>query len=183
MEKEFSKLREKAGLPYVVFHSLRHSSTTYKLKLNHGDLKATQGDTGHSQIDMITDVLGFFRTRLVWVFDIKVGKINMMSLSSNCCRASLDTRASSCSIQRWESSFAISSSEICTLSHVSPYLTPGTIHSIHKILRCAFEQAVKWEIIARNPFPHANKFCFRVVLTGFPFLVFLPICTNLITLP
>ncbi len=27
MEKEFSKLREKAGLPYVVFHSLRHSST------------------------------------------------------------------------------------------------------------------------------------------------------------
>lgn len=45
-----------AGHPYVVFHSLRHSSTTYKLKLNHGDLKATQGDTGHSQIDMITDV-------------------------------------------------------------------------------------------------------------------------------
>ena len=40
----------------IVFHSLRHSSTTYKLKLNHGDLKATQGDTGHAQIDMITDV-------------------------------------------------------------------------------------------------------------------------------
>ena len=54
--KEFSKLREKAGLPKVVFHSLRHSSTTYKLKLNHGDLKATQGDTGHAQIDMITSV-------------------------------------------------------------------------------------------------------------------------------
>ena len=27
---------------------------TYKLKLNHGDLKATQGDTGHAEIDMIT---------------------------------------------------------------------------------------------------------------------------------
>ncbi len=54
--KEFSKLREEAGLPRVVFHSLRHSSTTYKLKLNHGDLKATQGDTGHAQIDMITSV-------------------------------------------------------------------------------------------------------------------------------
>ncbi len=40
----------------VVFHSLRHSSTTYKLKLNHGDLKATQGDTGHAEIDMITSV-------------------------------------------------------------------------------------------------------------------------------
>lgn len=56
IDKEFTKLKEKAGLPYVVFHSLRHSSTTYKLKLNHGDLKATQGDTGHAQIDMITDV-------------------------------------------------------------------------------------------------------------------------------
>ena len=54
--KEFHKLREEAGLPRVVFHSLRHSSTTYKLKLNHGDLKATQGDTGHAEIDMITRV-------------------------------------------------------------------------------------------------------------------------------
>ena len=54
--KSFEKLREKAGLPKVVFHSLRHSSTTYKLKLNHGDLKATQGDTGHSQADMVTKV-------------------------------------------------------------------------------------------------------------------------------
>ena len=54
--KSFEKLREKAGLPKVVFHSLRHSSTTYKLNLNHGDLKATQGDTGHAQIDMITSV-------------------------------------------------------------------------------------------------------------------------------
>lgn len=56
MLKEFEKLREKADLPNVVFHSLRHSSTTYKLKLNHGDLKATQGDTGHAEIDMITKV-------------------------------------------------------------------------------------------------------------------------------
>lgn len=56
LEKEFAKLREEAGLPNVVFHSLRHSSTTYKLKLNRGDLKATQGDTGHAEIDMITKV-------------------------------------------------------------------------------------------------------------------------------
>ena len=54
--KEFAKLREDAGLPKVVFHSLRHSSTTYKLKLNHGDLTATQGDTGHAEIDMITSI-------------------------------------------------------------------------------------------------------------------------------
>lgn len=56
IEKEFSLLKQKAGLPNVVFHSLRHSSTTYKLKLNHGDLKATQGDTGHAEVDMITKV-------------------------------------------------------------------------------------------------------------------------------
>lgn len=52
----FQRLRERVGLPNVVFHSLRHSSTTYKLKLNGGDLKATQGDTGHAEIDMITKV-------------------------------------------------------------------------------------------------------------------------------
>ena len=43
-------------LPPVVFHSLRHTSVTYKLKLNGGDIKAVQGDSGHSQINMVTDV-------------------------------------------------------------------------------------------------------------------------------
>lgn len=52
----FKRLKRDAKLPNVVFHSLRHSSTTYKLKLNHGDLKATQGDTGHAQVDMITKI-------------------------------------------------------------------------------------------------------------------------------
>jgi integrase len=56
IEEEFLTLKQDAELPNVVFHSLRHSSTTYKLKLNHGDLKATQGDTGHAEIDMITKV-------------------------------------------------------------------------------------------------------------------------------
>lgn len=56
IEKSFNRLKEEAGLPNVVFHSLRHSSTTYKLKLNHGDIKATQGDTGHAQADMVTKV-------------------------------------------------------------------------------------------------------------------------------
>lgn len=56
IENAFNRLKKKADLPNVVFHSLRHSSTTYKLKLNHGDLKATQGDTGHAQVDMITKV-------------------------------------------------------------------------------------------------------------------------------
>lgn len=53
---QFERLKKSAGLPNVVFHSLRHSSTTYKLKLNHGDIKATQGDTGHAQASMVTEV-------------------------------------------------------------------------------------------------------------------------------
>ena len=52
----FNRLKKNYDLPDVVFHSLRHSSTTYKLKLNHGDIKATQGDTGHAQPDMVTEV-------------------------------------------------------------------------------------------------------------------------------
>ena len=31
-------------------------SVTYKLKLNGGDIKAVQGDSGHSQINMVTEV-------------------------------------------------------------------------------------------------------------------------------
>ena len=56
INQAFTKLKAEAKLPDVVFHSLRHSSATYKLKLNHGDLKATQGDTGHAEIDMLTKV-------------------------------------------------------------------------------------------------------------------------------
>lgn len=56
IRKGLKKVTEEAGLPPIVFHSLRHTSTTYKLKLNHGDIKATQGDTGHAQADMVTDL-------------------------------------------------------------------------------------------------------------------------------
>lgn len=35
-------------------------------------------------------------------------------------------------------------------------ITPSTIHDIHKVLRCAFNQAVKWEYIAKNPFLNAT---------------------------
>lgn len=52
----FRTLIEKNDLPRVVFHSLRHSSITYKLKLNGGDVKAVQGDSGHAQVKMVTDV-------------------------------------------------------------------------------------------------------------------------------
>ena len=48
---------KKEGLPDVVFHSLRHTSVTYKLKLSGGDIKAVQGDSGHAQADMVTTMI------------------------------------------------------------------------------------------------------------------------------
>ena len=56
IQTDLKKLIKEHDLPDVVFHSLRHSSITYKLKLNGGDVKAVQGDSGHSQTSMVTDV-------------------------------------------------------------------------------------------------------------------------------
>ena len=38
----------------IVFHSIRHTSATVKLRLSKGDLKAVQGDGGWSTPDMVT---------------------------------------------------------------------------------------------------------------------------------
>lgn len=56
IRSNLKKLIEKNNLPSVVFHSMRHTSVTYKLKLNGGDIKSVQGDSGHSQSKMVTDV-------------------------------------------------------------------------------------------------------------------------------
>ena len=56
ISRSFKRLIRKNNLPDVVFHSLRHSSTTYKLKLNGGDMKSMQGDTGHARLKMVSDV-------------------------------------------------------------------------------------------------------------------------------
>jgi len=53
---ELKTLIEENDLPPVVFHSFRHSSITYKLKLNGGDVKSVQGDSGHAQTKMVTDL-------------------------------------------------------------------------------------------------------------------------------
>ena len=52
----FQKLCEQNGYEKVVFHSLRHLSTGYKLKMTNGDVKSVQGDTGHAEAEMVTDV-------------------------------------------------------------------------------------------------------------------------------
>jgi len=56
IRKHFMDLIDKNDLPKVKFHSLRHTSITYKLKLSGGDIKSVQGDSGHSQVNMVTDV-------------------------------------------------------------------------------------------------------------------------------
>ena len=54
--QKMKRLIAEHNLKPVVFHSLRHSSTSIKLKLSGGDIKAVQGDTGHAQANMVTDV-------------------------------------------------------------------------------------------------------------------------------
>ena len=39
-----------------------------------------------------------------------------------------------------------------TRKAVTTYVSDKTTEKIIKLLRCAFKQAVRWEIIARNPF-------------------------------
>lgn len=58
LRTEMQKVIDAEGLPDVVFHSIRHTSVTYKLKLSGGDIKAVQGDSGHAQADMVTEVYG-----------------------------------------------------------------------------------------------------------------------------
>lgn len=56
LAKSFKELIVENDLPVVVFHSLRHLSTSLKLQYSEGDIKAVQGDTGHAQASMVTQV-------------------------------------------------------------------------------------------------------------------------------
>lgn len=56
IRQKFEALIQEHHLRRVVFHSLRHSSTSVKLRLSGGDIKSVQGDTGHAQSNMVTDV-------------------------------------------------------------------------------------------------------------------------------
>lgn len=47
----FQKVRNGGKFLYFLDRSV-----TYKLKLNGGDIKAVQGDSGHAQVNMVTDV-------------------------------------------------------------------------------------------------------------------------------
>ena len=68
----FNQLIKEHDLPKVVFHSLRHSSITYKLKLNGGDVKAVQGDSNikksgvyEVEVKLFREVRGVFKLFVV----------------------------------------------------------------------------------------------------------------------
>lgn len=56
--KWFKKWQKRSGLcfPELPVHGLRHSATQYKLEVSGGDIKAVQGENGHSTAKMVTDV-------------------------------------------------------------------------------------------------------------------------------
>lgn len=56
VRNRFQTLCEANNFEVVVFHSLRHLSTGYKLKMTNGDIKSVQGDTGHAEAEMVMDV-------------------------------------------------------------------------------------------------------------------------------
>lgn len=53
--QELDELIKKNNLPDVDFHSLRHTSTSVKLLITGGDIKAVQGDNGHATAQMTVD--------------------------------------------------------------------------------------------------------------------------------
>ena len=54
--KDFLNCVLNQDVPDINVGNISNRSVTYKLKLNGGDIKAVQGDSGHSQINMVTDV-------------------------------------------------------------------------------------------------------------------------------
>lgn len=54
--EKLRKFNQENDLPPIVFHSLRHCSTSIKLQISGGNIKAVQGDTGHAQARMVTDL-------------------------------------------------------------------------------------------------------------------------------
>ncbi|MCL2634452.1 MAG: site-specific integrase [Oscillospiraceae bacterium] len=62
-EKWFKKWQSRTHLNVsgLIFHEIRHSGTTYKLKVSGGDIKSVQGDTGHASAKMVIDTYAHTR--------------------------------------------------------------------------------------------------------------------------
>ena len=60
LRDKMQEVIDREGLPDVVFHSLRHTSVTYKLKLSGGDIKAVQGE--------FRTCTGRYGNRSIWTY-------------------------------------------------------------------------------------------------------------------
>ena len=84
IDKAFNKLITENNFRPVVFHSLRHSSTSLKLKLSRGNIKAVQGDTGHAEARMVTDTYahGFDADRKLIAHEMDTGFFSKIDTTS-----------------------------------------------------------------------------------------------------
>ena len=56
----------------------------------------------------------------------------------------------------YQSLLSVKSKVVNNRKPANEYLTPHTVREIHKLLRTAFNQAVKWELMSRNPVENAT---------------------------
>ena len=84
IDKAFYKLIQENHFRPVVFHSLRHSSTSLKPKLRRGNIKAVQGDTGHAEARMVTDTYahGFDADRQLIAHEMDTGSFAKVGAAS-----------------------------------------------------------------------------------------------------
>ena len=55
LNNRLQALIKRNNLKAVTFHSLRHTSISYKLRYSNGNIKSVQGDSGHQTAQMVTD--------------------------------------------------------------------------------------------------------------------------------
>jgi integrase len=55
INRKFQDTLTNTGLKKVVFHSLRSTSTQFKLQISNGDIKTVQGENGHANSKMVTE--------------------------------------------------------------------------------------------------------------------------------
>lgn len=56
INKKLKKICKEHNLPLITSHSFRHLGATIKLEITHGNIKAVQADTGHSQSKTLMDI-------------------------------------------------------------------------------------------------------------------------------
>ena len=56
INKKLKKICKEHNLPLITSHSFRHLGATIKLEITHGNIKAVQADTGHSQSKTLLDI-------------------------------------------------------------------------------------------------------------------------------